>query len=297
MWDTFILNPMVNALIWLYGLMGHSIILAILVLTIIIRLITLPLTLQSQKSMQATQRIQPKIEELRKKYKDDPETLNREMMEIYKREGVNPVGGCLPMLIQFPILIGLYQAITRALAASPIDLLRLSGHVYDPAPAFLAFLPSAHDLIPLNNHFFWLNLAQPDQFYVLPVLVVITTFLQNKLMTPPASGDSAQAAMGRQMQFMMPLMIGWFSLNFPSGLSVYWITSNLVGIAQYAMLGRASLQNLFGTEDGSFSWSGLLGMPTTPPEDKDKAKGRGGSGASSKSSKASQSKSKKQKNQ
>src|SRR5574341_2668345 len=144
MWDTFILNPMVNALIWLYGLMGHSIILAILVLTIIIRLITLPLTLQSQKSMQATQRIQPKIEELRKKYKDDQETLNREMMEIYKREGVNPVGGCLPMLIQFPILIGLYQAITRALAASPIDLLQLSRHtnVYSNVYAALPFLPN-----------------------------------------------------------------------------------------------------------------------------------------------------------
>ncbi len=285
MWDTFILNPMVNALIWLYGLLGHSIILAILVLTIVIRLITLPLTLQQQRSMQATQAIQPKVEEIKKKYKDDPETQNREMMRLYREGGVNPAGGCLPMLIQFPILIGLYQAITRALAASPVDLLRLSQHIYDPVPAFLAWLPNAHDLIPLNNHFLWLNLAQPDPYYVLPALVFVTTFLQNKLMTPPST-DPNQAAMSRSMQLTMPLFIGYISLNFPAGLSIYWVASNLVTFAQYAAMGRASLKNLFGTEDGSFSLSGLLGLSQAPKDDKpEQRRGTKASGGSDTQSK------------
>src|SRR5262245_35227374 len=108
MWDAIILNPMVNLLIWLYGLLGNNIIAAILSLTILIYMITLPLTIQQQKSMQATQELQPLIEDLKKKYKDQPEKLQQAQMELYREKGINPLGGCLPTLIQFPILIGLY---------------------------------------------------------------------------------------------------------------------------------------------------------------------------------------------
>jgi YidC/Oxa1 family membrane protein insertase len=231
MWDLLILNPLVNSMIWLYGLLGHNIILAILILTIVIRLITFPLTWQQQKSMAHTQELQPKLADLKKKHANDPEALNAATMELYRKEGINPLGGCLPMLIQFPILIGLYQAITRSLAASPVQLLDLSQHIYPTLPGFLSWLPDAQALIPLNSHFFWLNLAKPDPYFILPALVVISTFLQNKLMTPAsnANADPNQAAMSRQMQLMMPLFIGYMSLQFPSGLSIYWIVSNLVG--------------------------------------------------------------------
>src|SRR5687767_12139267 len=270
MWDTLILNPMVNLLIWLYGLMGNNIILAILTLTILIYMLTLPLTLQQQKSMQASQELQPLVEEIKKKYKDQPEKLQQAQMELYREKGINPLGGCLPTLIQFPILIGLYQSITQSLAASPIQLLNLSKHIYQPVPEFLRWLPNAPTLIPLNSRFLWLDLAAPDPFFVLPALVVITTFLTNKMMTP-ASTDPNQAAMSRSMQLTMPLFIGYISLTFPAGLSIYWVTSNLVRFAQYLATGKASLKNLFGTEDGSFSLSGFLGLPSAPPDDPNKS--------------------------
>jgi len=263
MWNTVILNPMVNALIWLYGLLGNNIILAILILTILIRLLVFPLTWQQQKSTAATAELQPKLEEIKKKHKGDQEIIQQKTMELYREAGVNPLGGCLPTLIQFPILIGLYQAITRSLAASPIQLLDLSQHIYQTLPAFLSWLPNAQSLIPLNSHFLWLDLAAPDPYYILPALVVISTFLQNKLMTPP-SADPNQASMSRSMQLTMPLFIGYISLNFPAGLSIYWVASNLAGFAQYAAMGRASMKNLFGTPDGSFSLKGLLGLPATP---------------------------------
>jgi len=273
MWDTLILNPLVNLMIWLYGLLGNNILLAILSLTILIYMLTVPLTMQQQKSMAATQAVQPKLEEIKKKYKNDPEKLQQAQMELYKEAGVNPLGGCLPMLIQFPILIGLYQAITQSLAASPIQLLNLSRHIYYPVPDFLRWLPNAPALIPLNSRFAWLDLAQPDPIYILPVLVVITTFLTNKMMTPPAT-DPQQASMTSTMSLTMPLFIGYISLTFPAGLSIYWVVSNLVRFAQYLAMGKVSTKNLFGTPDGSFSLSGLLGMPSAPTEDKSKSKSR-----------------------
>jgi YidC/Oxa1 family membrane protein insertase len=121
-----------------------------------------------------------------------------------------------------------------------------------------------------------LDLSAPDPYPILPILVVATTFLQQRLLTPPNT-DPQQAQMTRTMQFTMPLMIGWFSLTFPSGLSIYWIVSNVIGTIQYAVLGRASLKNLFGTEDGSFSLTGLLGLGSASEDSKN---GSGGSRSS-----------------
>jgi YidC/Oxa1 family membrane protein insertase len=270
MWDTLILNPLINTMIWLYGLLGNNIFLAILVLTIVIYMITLPLTLQQQKSMQATQELQPKLEEIKKKYKGEPEKLQAAQMELYKEAGINPFGGCFPLLIQFPILIGLYQAITRSLAASPIQLLDLSQHIYYPVPEFLRWLPNAPALIPLNSRFLWLDLAQPDPRFILPALVVITTFLTNRMMTPATRSTDPQQQQMQTMQLMMPIMIGWFSLNFPAGLSIYWVTSNLVRFAQYVATGKANFSNILGIKDGKFSLSGFLGLPSQPPAEPEK---------------------------
>jgi YidC/Oxa1 family membrane protein insertase len=276
LWSTLILNPMVNAMIWLYGLFGNSYFFAILILTGVIRLLVFPLTWQQMRSSQAMQDIQPELKKLQEKHKGDPETLQQKTMALYREKGVSPLGGCLPSLIQFPILIGLYQAITRTLAATPLQLINLSQHIYHVVPAWL---PDATSLIPLHSHFLWLDLSAPDPYPVLPILVIATTFLQQRLLTP-SNPDPQQAQMTRTMQFTMPLMIGWFSLTFPSGLSIYWIVSNVIGTLQYALLGRASLRNLFGTEDGSFSLMGLLGLSPAPEADSKSGSGGSRSGGS-----------------
>lgn len=276
MWDLFFINPMVNLLVWLYALLGNNYFLAIILITLLIKGATWPLMASQLKSTAAMQELQPKMKKIQEKYKDNPEMLNQETMKLYKEAGVNPLGGCLPTLVQFPILIGLYQAVTQTLAGSPLQLIGLAGHLYTELPAWLSWLPSPTTLVPLNSRFLWLDLAAPDQWMVLPALVIVSTFIYQKLITPPnTSTDPSQAAMTRSMQLMMPLMIGAFSINFPAGLSVYWVTSNLLGLAQAAAQGRVSAKNLFGTEDGSFSWSGLLGLDN-PSAQEPEPRGRSG---------------------
>jgi YidC/Oxa1 family membrane protein insertase len=235
MWNTLIIDPMVNGLLWLYGLLGNNFTLAITVFTILVRLITLPLTWQQQKSTKVMQDLQKSKEwqDLQKKHGKDRQALSQAQMKLYQEKGINPLAGCLPTLIQFPILIGLYQAITKVMATTPLQLFELSQHIYP-------FLPNASSLIPINNHFLWLNLGQPDPFYALPILVTATTWLQQKLITPP-SADAQSAQMAQSMAITMPLMFGFFSLSFPSGLSIYFIVSNLVGIAQYALMGNLQM--------------------------------------------------------
>ncbi len=254
MWNTFILDPMINALLWIYNILGHNFGLSIILFTVLIRLITYPLTAQQLKSSQALQELQKskKWQEIQKKYKNDKEKLAQEQMKLYQEMGINPFGSCLPTLIQFPIIIGLYQAVIRALASTPVQLLDLSRHVY---PFFTQF----SSLVPLNSHFLWMDLGQPERLYlpflpgvgipVLAILVVITTYLQSKLITPPsANPDDQTAQMGKAMNLYMPLFIGYLSMVYASGLALYFVASNLVGIAQYAAMGRLNWKNLFASK-------------------------------------------------
>lgn len=276
MWNTFILNPLVNLMIWFYGIFGRSYILAILALTVLIRLLLYPLMAKQTKSTAAMQELQPKLDKLKEKYKGEPEKLQEETTKLYQESGINPLGGCLPSLIQFPILIGLYQAITRSLATSPMQLIDLSQHLYSPLPSWLSFMPDPTRLLPLDSKFAWMDLASPDPLYILPILVVVSTWLYQKMMTPPSSSTSQTAQMSNSMNLMMPLLMGWMSLTFPTGLSIYWVVGNVISFFQYLSMGRASMRNLFGTEDGSFSWRGLLGLPA-PAEEQKPPTGRSGS--------------------
>jgi YidC/Oxa1 family membrane protein insertase len=148
------------------------------------------------------------------------------------------------MLIQIPIIFGLYQSIVRALAASPLQLHTLQGVVWD----FFG-LP---DLIPVNSQFLWMNLGQPERVYVfgfgvpvLAIIVGITTYVQSKVtMTTPANPKDQTAMMNNMMTLYMPLLLFYFSLNYASGLAVYFIISNLLGIAQYAIMGKVNWKNL-----------------------------------------------------
>jgi YidC/Oxa1 family membrane protein insertase len=217
---------MINLLLLFYRFLGQQTIVAIAVLTLVVRLLVLPLTLRQQRSVQRLQELQPELEKIQKKYAKDPEKRAQEQMKIYQKAGVNPLGGCLPTLLQFPILIGLWQSIVRVLAVSPLDLLKLSQNVWP-------FIPNLSTLIPLDSNFLWLDLGQPDRFFVLPVLVVATSWLSQKISTPP-SADPNSAAMTQQMQIMMPLMFGMISISYASGLSIYFVISNLITlITQY----------------------------------------------------------------
>jgi YidC/Oxa1 family membrane protein insertase len=255
MWNSFIIYPFTNVLLWIYSLLvnvpgafGWSIIL----FTILIRAITWPLNAQQLKGAQAMQELQndKDWQAIQKKYAKDKEKLAQEQMRVYKEKGINPFGSCLPTLIQFPIIIGLYQSIIRALASTPLGLLDLARSIYPSLSAAI--------LIPLNSRFLWMDLGRPEGiplpfevsflpngFPTLALIVAITTYIQSKLTMPASSNPGDQtAAMSSTMSIYMPLLLGYFALTFASGLSVYFITSNLLGIFQYAVTGRANWRNL-----------------------------------------------------
>ncbi len=230
MWDQFVINPMINALLLLYDFLGNNFVLAIAVFTILIRLVTLPLNLKQQRSSMKMQEMQPQIKAIQTKYKDNPQKMQQE----FKNIGYNPADtltGCLPMLIQMPILIGLYRGIIYLLGSTPQSLFELTQRVY----GFIDLTT----LLPISSRFLWMDLGKPDPLLVLPILVFVTMFAQQKLLTPAAKkndgkekDDNPAAAMTQSMQYTMPIMFGFFSLQFQAGLSVYFVLSNLIGIAQ-----------------------------------------------------------------
>ncbi|MCL7451875.1 MAG: YidC/Oxa1 family membrane protein insertase [Anaerolineae bacterium] len=228
-WTVLILRPMLNALLGLYTVLGGQFWLAIIFFTVVVRLIMTPLMLPQQRSAKKMQELQPQLKELQKKYAKDREKLAQEQMKLYKEAGASPMGGCLPMLVQFPIWIGLYQSIIQALGHQPLQLLNLSQNIYP-------FMESISAQIPLNRFFLGMDLSlTPQQLggltYALPILVAFTSWLQTKMTTVGGSGGEGQAAsMNQSMTLMMPLMMGFFSLSFSTGLSFYFIISNIIGI-------------------------------------------------------------------
>ena len=172
---------------------------AIILLTIIVKMALYPLTVKQVKSMKAMQELSPKMKKIQEKYKDNPQMMQQKIGALYKDAGVNPLAGCLPLLIQMPILMGMYYS--------------LYNFSY-PTPE--------------SAYFLWMtSMSDPDPLYILPVLSALTTFLQQKMTTT----DSNNPQM-KMMMFIMPLFIGWISINFPSGLVLYWVTMNVVQIIQ-----------------------------------------------------------------
>ncbi len=246
MWETIIVTPFTNALLMIYKVIGGNFGIAIILFTILIRVITHPLMASQIKGSTKMQEMQNSKEwqEIQKKHKDDKEKLAQEQMKYYKEIGYNPLSSCLPSIIQIPLIFGLYQSIMRAMAASPEQLLTLTRTVY-------SFIP-AGNLLPLNSKFLWMNLGQPERIYAfgiaipfLAIIVAITTYIQSKVTMPPSTNPKDQGAMmGKMMTLYMPLLLGYFALTFASGLSVYFIVGNLIGIAQYALLGKVNWRAL-----------------------------------------------------
>ena len=189
-----------NLLFQLTGSYG----LAIILLTIAIRLLLWPLTHSQAMSMRRMQQLQPEIEKLNKKYKNNKEKLNEETMKLWKENGVNPAAGCLPVLVQIPFLYAIFE------------LLRDYQFTGDAS-------------------FLWIpNLSQPDPFYVLPILAGAATFWQSKITMPP--GNSANAATQQMMMYFMPIFIAWITIQFPAGLGIYWFISSLFSVGQQYLI-------------------------------------------------------------
>lgn len=261
MWD-FIINPMVTLLTLMYSILGNDIVVSIVVLTVIIRLLMYPLMARQQASAKKMQEMQPQLEKLKEKYKDDREKLAQAQMELYNEAGVNPLGGCLPSLLQFPIFIALYQAIFFALASTPFQLVDLSERL---------MIAGLDGLIPLQNVWLGMRLTEPPSpplnpayALVLPVLVMATTWFQFKLSTAQSgmkqqkSEDGEEKAPPNQAQAMsqsmgtiMPIMFGFISLSLSVGLSIYFITSSVVGIVQYSPIGKRFLDRVFLQNNGN----------------------------------------------
>lgn len=217
--DSVLLNPMINFLVILNIVLFGSFGLAIIAFTIVIRVATFPLTLRQLHQTRAMQSIQPRVQEINKKY-SDPKRRQEEIMKAYRESGVNPLGCIGPMLLQFPILIALFVAVRKTLPESPEALEALNGHLYH-----WAFVQHA---IPISESFLGMDLRSPNLIMV--VLVGLTSWAQTKTTVTVATDERARAQQ-QMMAYMMPLMFAFFALSFPSGVSLYWVVNSIVGIA------------------------------------------------------------------
>ena len=181
--------------------------LAIIIMTIIVKILLYPLTKKQIESTKAMMAMQPKMKAIQEKYKNDKQRLNMELANLYKQENVNPLAGCLPLLVQMPIMIGIFYGIR--------DL-----HYVGPA------------------NFLWIqSISNPDPMYILPVLSALTTFVQSKQTMPDTS-----SAQNKMMLYFMPLFIGYISFSFPAGLVLYWVVMNLMQIGQQALMNKATVK-------------------------------------------------------
>ncbi len=169
---------------------------SIIIVTILIKIALLPLTLKQDKSMKEMKKIQPELEKLKEKYANDKQMLNIKTMELYKEHKVNPLGGCLPLLIQLPILIALFGVLRNG-------------------------------IIPQDSSFLWLKLPDKDPYYILPILNGAVSFFQQKLM---GSADSNPQM--KNMMYIFPIMMIMISYKMPSGLQLYWLTSSILAVVQ-----------------------------------------------------------------
>ena len=207
MFDTFVTHPMQEALTFFYlmtqkaGYPSYG--LAIILLTVAIKLLMYPLTVKQVKSMKAGQEMQPKVKALQEKYKDNKERLQTEIASLYKENKVNPLSGCLPLIVQMPILMGIFFAIKEYTYQGPTGFL------------WIANLQQGTSLTDPS-----------DPYFIIPLLCALTTYVQQKQTTTEMTQQN------KMMLIFMPVFIGYITITFPAGLGIYWVVSNLVQIAQ-----------------------------------------------------------------
>jgi len=204
-WNSYIVYPLSLLIIWLAEHLGHNYGWGLIAATLIIRTAILPLMIKQVKSSKAMQAIQPEMKELQAKYSSKDQAtqrqLQQETMALFQKYNVNPLAGCLPILVQMPILIGVYHAISRTEQIA-------------------------------NDNFLWFDLGSPDPFFILPILAGITTFIQQKMSMVGMNTNPQMQAQMTMMLYIMPIMIVIFAFNFPAALSLYWVVGNIYGIVQ-----------------------------------------------------------------
>ncbi|MBU2052320.1 MAG: YidC/Oxa1 family membrane protein insertase [Patescibacteria group bacterium] len=256
MWFSLFYQPLVNALIFSYNLLGGSLGWAIIGLTVAIRLILTPLTLPSLKSAQKLKELQPELAKLKEKFGGDKQAWAKKQLEFYQSRGVNPAAGCLPQIVQIVILIALFQAFNQVLTQNGNVAEGLNKILYSP-------LQLSSDAV-INNRFAYLNLTQPDLFTIPAIklfgftldkfpgifllLAAVTQFISSKLMLPAVNkakavaektkgqSDDMAAAMQKQMLYLMPLMTLFIGFKFASGLVLYWLTFSAIMLVQQLLL-------------------------------------------------------------
>ncbi len=207
-----IAKPLGLLLNLLYGFVGNYGI-SIIIFTVIVKLCLYPLYIKQIKSTTRMADLQPKMQEIQNKYANDQETMNIKMQELYKEEKFNPMGGCLPMLIQMPIIMGLF-----ALLRNP-----------------MRYIPNGNSdmIFAFHESFMWIkDLSQPDP-WILPIIAGIATFIaftMNRALQDTGASANQMAGMMKMMQYVFPLMILWMARSFPSGLALYWAISQIIQI-------------------------------------------------------------------
>ncbi len=237
LWSIFLFKPIFNLLIALYYLLGNFGA-AILALTLLIRGVLLPVTLPTLRAAKKQRTVLPELTKLKKKYAGDKTQLAQKQLELYRRHGINPAAGCLPQIVQILVLIALYQAFIRILGSGnreAADPTTLNALLY-------SFLPSFREGVPLVTKLGYLDLAQPDPYYILPVLAGAAQLLFSRLLLPQVGKMESLAKktetptddilynMQGQMQYMMPLMTVFIGLRLPSGLVLYWLATTVFSL-------------------------------------------------------------------
>ena len=239
--NVVLVHPMINILIMLYILCSKNFGLAIIVFTFIVRGSLTPLSVRQSKQFKAMASLQPKLKSLQEKFKNDRSRISSETMKLYRDNGVSPIGCLGPTLLQMPVFFALFWALRGTLPSTPENLTKLSEKLY-------SWLPGINQAIPINDNFLGLSLGKITTDnplpYLLPILVGVSTFFMQKSSSPPSSPQ--QESTNRMLLWMMPGMLGYFTLFFETGLALYWIVSNVIGIIiQGFVVGWSPILSIF----------------------------------------------------
>ena len=268
--DLFVIGPMVNSLVLLDKILFSNFGLAIIFFTVTVRLLMIPLTIMQTRNMRKMSALQPRMKAMQARYKDHPDgrrIQSAETMKMYKSAGVSPIGCLGPMVLQMPIWFGLYRAIFKAVPATPEGTANLSAVIY-------GWNPAASD-VPLGSMFIGMDLVDlvqnaPAPFnFALPILVGASMWAQQKISAMP-SMDERSAQTNQMMLWLMPIMFGFFTFQFPAGLAVYILFSNLIGVAITAVISGpgALLGTRFGTSAATAAAAVEAGVVEAEDEDK-----------------------------
>ncbi len=235
-----LLRPIQNVLeyivVFLYNNVVENYGIVIILLTIIVRIVLIPLTITQTRSVAKMQKLQPELKELQKKYKDDKQKLQQETMEFYQKNNVNPLAGCLPLLLQMPVFFALFQALRNPseIVTNVLGNSTFNGITSGINMSIMGIMSGEEFILEgaqnPNFNFLWMNLNEQDPYYILVILMVATMFLSTRMTTT----DPKQS----KIMYLMPLAFGFISFSFPAGILVYWVTTNIWSIGQQWIINK-----------------------------------------------------------